>query len=294
MSAPPTPGLLRTPKPPSSSRSPQALTKTFRLTPEVSEQLQLRRRLRESNRSRQFNESITTARQLHTHIRTTESEAIRAVLDTLGTEIDIQLTQHGQIVKQLREEFIQREIFLENSIDDSFSEMRARHTDALAAIEFWRFGAVLRADKRASSDVHVLERISVTLADREEFDAAIETSRRAEDVHANDVEARKAAVNESFIKLERQLLAQFAKEISLLEERFSKSISGMAEEFDTEVVMQQRQRAVTVQRSVQTAIHRINRKIGKKEREQEIAAVVTNFAKKKVQQHGMARELAFA
>jgi predicted nucleotidyltransferase len=172
--------------------------------------------------------------------------------------------------------------------------MRARHTDALAAIEFWRFGAVLRADKRASSDVHVLERISVTLADREEFDAAIEISRRAEDVHANDVEARKGAVNESFAKLERHLLAQFVKEIALLDERFAKGVSGVMEELESQVVMQQRQRSVTVQRWVQTAIYRINRKIGKKEREPEIAALVTNFAKKRAQQHGMTRELAFA
>jgi hypothetical protein len=68
----------------------------------------------------------------------------------------------------------------------------------------------------------VLERIWVTLADREEFDAAIETSGRAEDVHANDVEARKAAIGESFAKLERDLNAQSMKEIALLEERFAR------------------------------------------------------------------------
>jgi hypothetical protein len=58
--------------------------------------------------------------------------------------------------------------------------------------------------------------------------------------------------------------------------------------------MQQRQRAVTVQRAVQTVIHRINRRIGKKEREPEITVLVTNFAKKRAQQHGMTRELAFS
>jgi hypothetical protein len=216
------------------------------------------------------------------------------VLGTLGADIDAQLGQHGQVAKQLREEFVQRESFLRDSVDESFSEMRARHADALAAVELWRRAAVLRADKRASADVRVLERISVTLADREEFVAAIEVSRRAEEVHANDAEARKAAVAESFTKLERHLLAQFTKEIAFLEERLANGLLGLAEELEAEVAMQQRQRSVTIQRSVQTAIHRINRKIGKKEREPEITASVTNFAKKRVQQHGMTRELAFA
>jgi hypothetical protein len=150
MSVPASLALQKRPKPPSSSRSPEALSQTFRLSPELSEQLELRRRLRASNRRRPFTASISAAQQLHTHIRTTESDVIQKVLDSPGTDIDSQLRQHGQIVKQLREEFIQRESFLRDSIDESFSEMRVCHGDALAAIEFWRCGAFLRADKRAS------------------------------------------------------------------------------------------------------------------------------------------------
>jgi hypothetical protein len=193
-----------------SSRSPDTLKKKLNIDAEVAEQLELRRKMRESNRARTFEKSITTARQLRDRIAENEREAIHSAIEKLGQEIEKQLLEHGQVVVQLEEEFRQRENLFRETIDASFAEMRDRHSEALTTLVLYRNAEELRADRRASSDVRLLERISISLADRQEFDEAIAISKHAETVHANDVEGRKTALRENYEKLRRNLLGQFA------------------------------------------------------------------------------------
>jgi hypothetical protein len=222
-----------------------------------------------------------------------EREAINSSIEKLREEIDKQLLEHGQVIVQLEEEFRQRENLFRETIDESFAEMRDRHQDALTTLVLYRNAEELRADRRASCDVRLLERISISLADRQEFDEAIAISKQAESVHANDVEGRKAALRDNYEKLRRNLLGQFAKEIGLLDERLVTGLQGIRDEHDLELSTQQRQRSVTVQRLVLTAIHEANNKVAKKERETEIGEQVTEFARKRARKGGMNAQFNF-
>jgi hypothetical protein len=292
MSSDPSPDRGHPPRQRGSPHSPEPVKKLI-LDPEVAHQLELRRQLRKSNRDRTFDKSANTAKQLRDRLQAKDSEVLHSTLQSLSQDLAQQLSDHEEIIKQLHAEFQQRYILHKENVDQSFSEMQERHLETLTALVLYRNAEDIRADRRASSDVHLLERISVTLADRQEFDEAIAISKQAEFTHANDVEGRKLALAESCAKLERNLQGQFAKEVLLLDEKFVKGLQGIQEELDQEILSQQKLCSGTVQRLVLTAIQKANKKIGKKERETEIGNLVTKVARSKVQKWGMNQQFGF-
>jgi hypothetical protein len=78
-----------------------------------------------------------------------------------------------------------------------------------------------------------------------------------------------------------------------LDERFVTGLQGIRDEQDLERSTQQRQRSVTVQRLVLTAIHDANNTGAKKERETEIGEQVTEFARKRAKKGGMNAQFNF-
>jgi len=257
------------------------------------EVMALRRQLRESNRQHDFEKSRAISKQIHGLLYANIDDAISSVITALGNKIQQQLREYNMIVSQLDEEFRQRENYLRDAIDGSFAELNDRHLQLLTELEMFRESERIRSTKRSTSNVSSLEQISVYLADREEFDQAIAISKEAKATQETEVSDRIRALELRVQNVQRRLLAQFEKEFRLLEDRLAKGIQSVRDQLDGEIKIQQRQCSVAVQRLMSSAIHEAIAKVGKKDREQEIAAKITGFTRTKASQLGMNRKLTF-
>jgi hypothetical protein len=219
---------------------------------------------------------------------------LQAAKENLRGQIQSQFAEFSAVLAQLEEEFRQREFCLREAVDDSFQEMRERHIGALAALEFYRSGERIRALRRSSASVQALEWISLTLANREEFDRALAFLREAASARSQDARERVAELKRSFKVLARQMKAQVTREMAILEEKLERGIAGIREQLDAELAIQRKQCSVVVQRLMVAEIHAAIAKVNRKELEATITDTLTKFVRDiVVSKYGMNRKLTF-
>jgi hypothetical protein len=249
--------------------------------------------MRAANRERDFEAGRDKSKRLHKLIQTNEKDAIASATRQLGTQIAAERSEYKSIVKRLESEFKQREDDLREMVDDSFTDLQNRQLQLLTELELFHKQETVRAAKRETANVVSLQRVSVYLADQEEFDKAISISKEAVELQRTETGERQRDLDTRVALLSRGLLAKFEKEIRLLEERLTKGLQGIQEQLADEVQAQQKQLSVTIQRITLDAIHQANRQIKKKERESEVSTRITDFARTTVREFGMSRNLAF-
>jgi hypothetical protein len=172
--------------------------------------------------------------------------------------------------------------------------MRERHIAAIAALEFYRRGELLRARKRSSANVQALEKISLTLANREEFDRALGYLKEAASTRYQDTKERKGELKRSFDVLMRQTKGQITREMEILEEKLERGIGGIHEQLESEIEIQRKQCSVGVQRLMLAEIHAAIASVNRKELEGTITDTLTKFVRDiVVSKHGMNRKLTF-
>jgi hypothetical protein len=260
---------------------------------EQREILKLRRELRELNRKRDFQSSKDLHQQIRDLCHSNEKEAVDAVLKPLGEEIARTFDEHRMVVGQLEEEFRTREGYLRQSIDDSFDEMGERHVQVLTELELLSAQESIRAELRETSNVTILQRISVYLADMAEFDQAMATINEADAVQRSETSDRKRTLEIRVGTITAHVLAKFDREIALLEDRLAKGLKGISDQLDAEIGIQQKQCSVTIQRTMLQATHQAIKQVGKKGKETEISAKITQFTRTRAVKNGMNEKLAF-
>jgi hypothetical protein len=155
-------------------------------------------------------------------------------------------------VWQLKDEFQQREHYFRQSIDESFSQMNERHIQLLTELELISESERVRSAKRFTANVSSLERISIYLADRQEFDQAIAISREAKATQESEASDRIQLLELRCQTLTRQLFAKFEKEFALLEDRLANGLGALRGELAQEIRNHRRQCSVAVRRRIRS------------------------------------------
>jgi hypothetical protein len=269
------------------------------LTAQEREELQskdiaeLRAIFRQSNQERKFQRS----REIHTLIQSKLYAASQEAVDQATKDLTVQLrttfTEFNTALSQTKTEFKQRENYHREAIDDSFAELTARQLTQFTELEIEMRADKLRESHRQSFNVRDLNRISVVLANRAEFDGAVAVEKAGASLARIEQDDRFRELKLTQDKLRRNLYVQFDTEIQVLEERLLKGLQGIQDQMNIEIKSHQRQCAVAVQTVLLRSIHDTIKKVGKREKDADITARLTRHARNEAQKYGMNRKLTF-
>lgn len=254
---------------------------------------ELRKYLKESNKSRTFEKSRQINEIIHKRLHSGVEDALKPIMESLDRDVKKAYEEFKAACDEYTEEFRQREQYLRLGIDDTFAEMRERHINDLTELETLCGLEALHEERRTPAIVKLLTKISIHLADREEYDQAISMDREATEAGEKEAAERAAAIQIKYGKLRRTLADRFEKEIRLLEERLVKGLASVDEQLAGEIKIQQRQFSCAVQRLLLAAINKATSQVGKKDKQAEITTRLTDFVRKRAMEYGMNRKLLF-
>jgi hypothetical protein len=254
---------------------------------------ELRKQIKLSNRARTFQKSRELDEILEKRLQSRLENVLRPIIEKLNKDLEESFNEHQSIVAQLEEESHQREQYLREAIDISFSEMKDRQVAKLVELEMQRQSENLREKGRAPASVQELQRMSVSLADRGEYDDAMKIDREASIIMDHEVEERQKIIEQRFAILSKNLFSQFEKEIQLLQDRLKKGIQAILDQLSDETQMQKKQFSMAVQRLLLSGVSQANTEVWQKERQLEINSRLTNFVRKRALSYGMNKNLNF-
>ena len=253
----------------------------------------LRKYLKDSNKSRTFEKSRQINEIIHKRLHSDVEGALKPIMESLDGDIKKAFAEYKAACDEYAEEFKQREQYLRLGIDDTFGEMVERHIADLKELEIQCGLEALREERRTPAIVKLLTKISIHLADREEYDQAISIDREATEAGEKEAAERANAIKLKYSKLRKTMADRFEKEIRLLEERLEKGLAAVDDQYAGEIKIQQKQCSCAVQRLLLAAINKATSQVRKKDKQAEITTRLTDFVRKRVAEFGMNRKLLF-
>lgn len=259
----------------------------------VDEILELRKRLFEANKNREFDESRKIAEEIRNLTQVDIEVALQPTLRDLDEEMNTMFDTLKVTLEQLRAEYDDRIYCLRLDTDKSFNEIKERQLQEYVELETERQSEILRAQTRLSSKVQTLYKMSTNLANRGEFDKAESISREADDLHQIEFEESVRRLGIRFHIREEKMLQQFTVELNVLKNRLDKSLLQLQMQYEHDERTSKQTAEVTIRRLLLKHINKANEMVGRKDKQTEVNTRLTRFVRKKANENGMNRKLLF-
>lgn len=253
----------------------------------------LRAELKKSNRNRTFDLSRKINDIINNKLVNDYESTIQPIMDELGKKLDNTFQEFNEITDEKNSEFNQNESLLRESIEDSFAEMRQRQLSEMTELEIQKRSELIREKKRSPSSVQQLISLSIKLADRQEFDKAIDVDHEAEILQQKEADERLYQIELKYKKLTDSLLQKFTLELNGLQGKLDSGMNIIQKQYQQQILNAQKTVEITVKSSLLNSINLANSKVNKKEKQTEITSRLNNFVIKKALENGMSKNLTF-
>lgn len=253
----------------------------------------LRAELKKSNRNRTFDLSRKINDIINNKLVNDYESTIQPIMDELGKKLDSTFQEFNEITDEKNSEFNQNESLLRESIEDSFAEMRQRQLSEMTELEIQKRSELIREKKRSPSSVQQLISLSIKLADRQEFDKAIDVDHEAEILQQKEADERLYQIELKYKKLTDSLLQKFTLELNGLQGKLDSGMNIIQKQYQQQILNAQKTVEITVKSSLLNSINLANSKVNKKEKQTEITSRLNNFVIKKALENGMSKNLTF-
>lgn len=254
---------------------------------------ELRAELKKSNRQRSFERSRMINDMINNKIANDYESTIQPIIDDLGHKLDSLFQELKNITNEKDGELNQNEYILRESIEDSFSEMRQRQLLEMTELEVEKKSELIREKKRSPSSVQQLISLSIKLADRQEFDKAIDADHEAELLQQKEAEERLYQIELKYKKLTDSLLQKFTLELNGLQGKLDSGLNMIQKQYQQQILNVQKSIEINVKSSLLNAINAANNQVNKKEKQTEITQRLNNFVIQKAMENGMTKNLTF-
>ena len=254
---------------------------------------ELRAELKKSNRQRSFERSRMINDMINNKIANDYESTIQPIIDDLGHKLDSLFQELKNITNEKDGELNQNEYILRESIEDSFSEMRQRQLLEMTELEVEKKSELIREKKRSPSSVQQLISLSIKLADRQEFDKAIDADHEAELLQQKEAEERLYQIELKYKKLTDSLLQKFTLELNGLQGKLDSGLNMIQKQYQQQILNVQKSIEINVKSSLLNAINAANNQVNKKEKQTEITQRLKNFVIQKAMENGMTKNLTF-
>lgn len=255
--------------------------------------IELRAELKKSNRNRTFELSRRINDILNNKLVNDYESTIQPIIDELGQKLDNAFQEFNEITDEKNGEYNQNESILRESIEDSFIEMRQRQLSEMTELEIQKRSELIREKKRSPSSVQQLISLSIKLADRQEFDKAIDVDHEAEILQQKEAEERLYQIELKYRKLTESLLQKFTLELNGLQGKLDSGLNVIQKQYQQQLLNAQKTLEITVKSSLLNSINTANSRVNKKEKQTEITSRINNFVIKKALENGMNKNLTF-
>ena len=254
---------------------------------------ELRAELKKSNRQRSFERSRMINDMINNKIANDYESTIQPIIDDLGHKLDSLFQELKNITNEKDGELNQNEYILRESIEDSFSEMRQRQLLEMTELEVEKKSELIREKKRSPSSVQQLISLLIKLADRQEFDKAIDADHEAELLQQKEAEERLYQIELKYKKLTDSLLQKFTLELNGLQGKLDSGLNMIQKQYQQQILNVQKSIEINVKSSLLNAINAANNQVNKKEKQTEITQRLNNFVIQKAMENGMTKNLTF-
>lgn len=253
----------------------------------------LRAELKKSNRNRTFDLSRKINDIINNKMTNEYESTIQPIMSDLGKKLDNTFQEFNEITNEKNGELNQNESILRESIEDSFEEMQQRQLLEFTELEIQKRSEIIREKKRSPSSVQQLISLSIKLADRQEFDKAIDADHEAEILQQKEADERLFQIELKYKKLTDSLLQKFALELKGLQDKLDSGLGIIQKQYQQQLLNAQKSVEITVKSSLLNSINLANAKVNKKEKQTEITSRLNNFVIKKAIENGMNKNLTF-
>lgn len=253
----------------------------------------LRAELKKSNRNRTFDLSRKINDIINNKMTNEYESTIQPIMSDLGKKLDNTFQEFNEITNEKNGELNQNESILRESIEDSFEEMQQRQLSEFTELEIQKRSEIIREKKRSPSSVQQLISLSIKLADRQEFDKAIDADHEAEILQQKEADERLFQIELKYKKLTDSLLQKFALELKGLQDKLDSGLGIIQKQYQQQLLNAQKSVEITVKSSLLNSINLANAKVNKKEKQTEITSRLNNFVIKKAIENGMNKNLTF-
>ena len=245
------------------------------------------RKLREMKKDAIDNFDFDQSDAIQTYLNILEQDNTQRVTKTLQewlTEaINDVIGNYESNMEEVNQQIEDNEVQIRESVNQIFEEMKKRHIKEIEDNETLRQIEILREEKREKNDVRELKKQSKNLAKADEVDQAKLIYKKATEVNEFNKETEMNNIADKYNRLLNQICQRQRTEIEGLQQRLEELINQNEKVRHEDTVYQQKQVAVFIRHTLQKSLNDAQRKLNRKENlpkvTQELKNTVTQLLK---------------